>query len=155
MTDERNIYQPPQANLGPPQPVEGGFSPRTIELLRKTRPWVAFVAFMGLGLTGLIVLVGLVMTVMMVVNGGDVEFLGIGLLYLFLAVIYYFPFHFLMKYARAIKSFVASNGVSDLENALAAQYSFWRLIGMMTLVVLAIYALIFIVGLGVAAFSSF
>lgn len=154
MAEEGNIYQAPRADLSPPPATGGGFSPRMIELVRKTRPWISLVAIFGLVATGLIVLIGAVMSVAMVVTQGDLQFLGLGLIYLFLAVIYFFPFYFLQKYARALKSFAASGAASDMEDALARQYSFWRLIGILTLVVLVIYALIFIGGIGMAILAG-
>jgi hypothetical protein len=50
-----------------------------------------------------------------------------------------------LKYAGAIRKLVGGGGAVAMEEALERQYSFWRLIGVLTVVVMVIYAIILIV----------
>ncbi len=153
--EPNEIYRPPQSDLTPPAPAgDGGITPRMTELLKKTRPWVLFIAILGLVLTGLIVVVGLGVAVMMLV-GDEPAMAGFGLVYLFMALIYFFPCYFLLKFAGAIKRLVSGGGSAAMEEALERQYSFWRLIGILALIVFALYALIIVVAIVAGAFAGF
>lgn len=145
----QNLYRPPQADLTrPPATAAAGITPRMIELLSKTRPWVLFIAILGLIATGLLVVAGLGMAAMMAVTGGSAQAagmgIGMGLLYLLFAVIYFFPCWFLLKYAGAIRKLVDGGGGPAMEEALDRQYAFWRLVGILTVVTMVIYVIILI-----------
>ena len=57
-------------------------------------------------------------------------------------LLYVFPSLYLFRYARSIRDFVSSGHEQHLENALVAQRSFWRFVGIWSIVgvVLAILA---------------
>lgn len=137
-------YRPPQADLSSSSQGDGGITPRMIELLRKTRPWVLFLAVLGLIVTVLVVVLGFGFGVVMLASGENQEMAVLGVIYLFMALIYFFPCYYLLKYAAAIKSLVGGGGTAAMEEALARQYSFWRLIGILTLVLFGLYALILV-----------
>ena len=156
---DQDFYRPPQADLtaAPAVSSVGGITPRMIELLGKTRPWVLLMAIMGFIGTGLMVIVGIVMAMMTALGADDAQLAGmggiLGVVYLFIAVIYFFPCWFLMKYAGAIRNLVDGGGAGAMEEALDRQYSFWRLVGTIMAVVMAIYALILVIGVIMAVMS--
>jgi len=62
---------------------------------------------------------------------------------------------FLNRYASRIGNLVNSNHPGDLEEALAAQKSFWRYLGILTLAMICLYALfvVIVIIVGVAGIS--
>lgn len=147
---DQNFYRPPQADLTAGPSATAGITPRMIELLSKTRPWVLLISILGFIVTGLMVLGGIGMAAMTAMSGGGGAEMagmgvGMGLVYLLVAVIYFFPCWFLLKYAGAIRNLVDGGGARAMEDALDRQYSFWRLIGVLTLVGIVIYAIILVV----------
>ena len=145
----------------------GLVSQAAIQQLVGTRPWVIFFAVMMFIGSGFLVLGALGMAMM----GGMSSITssrsatpfpaGIGFalaaVYLVLAVVYVFPGVKLVQYASAISRLVRTRQESDLVMALDRQRSFWKLVGIMMIVMIGLYVL-FIIGVvlsGVAAASRF
>lgn len=119
--------------------------------LNQTGPWVRFlsviifisVGFMMLG--GLaIVLVGMTGAflgknnpVYDVMPGGS---FAVGIVYVVAALLYVAPGLFLVRYASSIKKLNAEPSSLALENALKYQKSFWRYIGVITVILLVFVA---------------
>ncbi|MEM9081342.1 MAG: DUF5362 family protein [Verrucomicrobiota bacterium] len=78
--------------------------------------------------------------------------IGMGIAYGVFAFFYLFPSLKLWKYGSHIKNFVDSQSINDLEAALDAQRSFWKFVGIMVLLVIAMYILLIV---GVAFFAGF
>jgi hypothetical protein len=122
-----------------------GISPLAQTALVQTKPWVRFVAvmfFIGAGLTlvgGLFVMLGSAM-------GGSAGMSGIpaafGFVYVLMSAFYFFPALYLNRYASRIGDLMRTGRMGDLEQALMAQKSFWRLVGIVMLVILCLYAVI-------------
>ncbi|MBT8200854.1 MAG: hypothetical protein HKN03_04125 [Acidimicrobiales bacterium] len=105
----------------------------TSEALAATRPWVRFMAIVAYIGTAFVVLSALVVVVASATqDGGGAMFLG--LVYLLLAATYFFVARHLMAYATGISAYLASSRVADLNRALKAQTSFWRLVGILTII---------------------
>ena len=146
-----NPYTAPQANVNPPMPTEtqvaGPVSVEAVELLRKTKPWVRF--FSVLGIIG-IVLMALGAMAMVLMSFGPframplIARIGVGVLYLVIACLYIPPVLFLHRYAGRIRDLVDENSSQNLENALRAQKSFWKYIGMFTVITMCIYILVLV-----------
>ena len=64
----------------------------------------------------------------------------ISLIYLAFAALYFFPALFLWRYGGHIRQLVATHRAGDLESALEAQKSFWKFIGIVTTILVAISA---------------
>ena len=124
----------------------------TAVLLSETRPWVKFLSIVGFVSVGLMALGGCVVFFVGVASGEPVALLG--LLYGLLGVLYYFPALFLYRYANGIRDFLGQRRQDQLDAALDAQKSFWRFTGILTLIVVCIYAVMLLVGLIVAAAAS-
>ena len=65
-------------------------------------------------------------------------FAGMGIMYLFMAVIYIFPAGYLVKYSSAIGRLVSNGRAADMEVALHQQRKFWKFAGVLALIVVAI-----------------
>ncbi|NOT48609.1 MAG: hypothetical protein HOP17_12770 [Acidobacteria bacterium] len=121
-------------------------TPLMIEYLRATKPWVRFMSVISFILAGLMVLGGLVMIVLPAGPGMERFGLGpmIGIIYILLAGLYVAPAYFLHQFASSIGNLMRGGGDVAMEAALGSQKSFWRFVGIMTLVVMVIYVLIFV-----------
>jgi hypothetical protein len=127
--------------------------------LRQTRPWVRLVAIVGFVMAGLLIVMGLFMALLGGVGGifGDDAMsggigIGIGLLYGVIGLIYVVPSLHLFRYAKAIGRLLEGGRGPALEEALGHQRAFWRLVGILVLVFLVLYALglAFVVIAGIA-----
>jgi hypothetical protein len=147
-----NPYSPPAAPgpfaVAPYPGAPAAVSDLTVDLLRRTRPWVLFVAALAFVASGLIVTLAVITVAagFLASSGPDAFPKFLGLLYLPLALLYVYPGIKLWKYGSAIGRLVASRIPAELEAALAEQKSFWKYVGVTAAVVLVLYA----VGIGVA-----
>lgn len=146
-----NPYLAPLSNIAVPiqlatEPA-GPVSADAVEYLRRTKPWVRFMGVLGAIMIGLIILGALAMAFL---SSGPFRFMGlaarigIAVLYLAIAALHLPPVIFLHRYANRIGDLLAENSVASLEEALRAQKSFWKYIGMFTLIMLCIYVLVLI-----------
>ncbi|MET0759365.1 MAG: DUF5362 family protein, partial [Flavobacterium sp.] len=80
----------------------------------------------------------------------------ITILYLVIAVLYFFPVYYLNKFASNMKAAFRDNDTESLTNSFEYLKSHYKFIGILTLVIFAVYALIFVVAIvaGIAAFAS-
>jgi len=154
-------FQPPVAAI-PVQPLSamrplspsapaapmfgGGVSAATVAILAKTRPWVrllGILAIIGCVLMVLFGLAGLVMGI--VTGGGGLTGVGIGAAALFIYLLvaaFILPMGlFLNRYAKGIRALQLSGQAEDLERALLAQKSYWKYLGVLTLVGLVLSVL--------------
>jgi hypothetical protein len=143
-------------------PASRGITSSMIECLEQTRPWVRLLSILGFVGAVFMVLAALLMIVVggagMVpgMGGGGAGGMGgvvLGLVYLLLALLYIFPSYFLFRYAGAISS-MDRDVVGGMERALAAQKSFWRFVGIVSLVYLVLI-LVFIGFMVVVAVTGF
>lgn len=161
-----SVYAPPRGAIAPGGSFTAQVSPGSIQALRETRPWVLLLAVLGLIGTGLMLLAGVAMAVMgagfgasmpsspaMPGFGGTGFFVGIGILYLIMALLYFYPILKLLKFSGAISRLNRSGALADLEEALRQQKSFWKFIGILAVVMIVLYVVAAIV-VGAGAFSA-
>ena len=153
-----NPYTAPQAAVqgpAPEAPAAGPVSQEAVEMLARTKPWVRF--FGILGLIGIVLMV-LGAVAMGLLSAGPFRYmglfarLGVGVLYLVLALLYIPPVLYLNRYASRIRDLMDDPSSFNLEQALKAQKSFWKYIGVFTVVFMCIYALA-LIGVLVAALA--
>jgi hypothetical protein len=145
---------PPAAGADPHPPgvigyaaptSEGVFAtPRAMEMLRKTRPWARFlsvVIFIGAGLMLLVAMFFLFAGSRM--RGGAPG--GMAFAYVIMALLYIMPGIYLGRYATHLATLQRMNRSTDLENALEAQKSLWRYVGIIVAVIVCLYALILLI----------
>jgi GYF domain 2 len=118
-----------------------------VEALRQTKPWARLLAVLGFIGIGFMVLASVAMLAFeSSMKLGLPRGFGVGMMavYLFIAGIQLPAALFLNRYASRIGDLLDSQSPSDLQEALVAQKSFWRYIGILTLIVMCIYILIFV-----------
>jgi len=139
-------YRPPRADLSqrPSPAASAAITRNMIESLVKTRPWVLLIGIVMIVGCVFMVFGGLAMFALGNIAGFGAEGLGpmagagVGAAYLVLAVLYFFPALYLVRYAGAIKRIGPANPAA-MEEALARQASFWRLVGILTTVLIGLY----------------
>ena len=157
-----DAYAPPQSTV---RDVSGGTGLMTdsiVNSLRKTRPWVmllAILGFIGAAIT-IIMAVGMLFGGSMMQGMDDVEGMpgaviyGMAGFYFVIGIIYFMASWYLLKYAGAIKRAVAGMSVGDLEIALEKQASFWKLMGILTLITIIAIIGMMVVGIGGTMFMG-
>ncbi len=144
-------YNPsPYHNLDYKDPLENvPVTPLMIDHLRATKPWVRFISVILFISVGLMLLGGLAMMLMPSPGGlGGSSFGAVfGILYILFGGLYLAPAFFLHKYASSINDFLQGGGDSAMESALESQKSFWRFVGILTLIVICIYGLILLIAI--------
>jgi hypothetical protein len=128
--------------------------------LREASPWLRFIGILGFIGSGLIALGGLVF-IFLVVLISDLagEFGGIlagtfmGVLYILLGLVSFFPAKFCYGFGSKISHYTLSNSEKDLEEAFKNNRSLWKFLGILAIVYLAIIPLA-VIGVTVAAVFS-
>jgi len=123
-----------------------------IAKLTQTQPWLRFVGIMMMIGAVLMILGGTACTLLgvftlagMIPSGkgaGGAMLLGIGLLYVVLSVIYFFPARLLLKSARAIRTLATAPEEAAVIEVLEAQRRFWKFIGIFIISLHAFYLLV-------------
>lgn len=129
-----NPFQPPgagaQSGLTPSESRGQLTTPRAIEMLKQTRPWVRFLSVLGFMGTFALAVSGFLRGVGgMAGPVGGMPGLAILGIYVTLSLLYFFPSLFLWRYADCISRLQVTEAAADLESALEAQRSFWRFVG--------------------------
>ena len=154
-------YRPPRADLSqrPSPAASAAITRNMIESLVKTRPWVLLIGIVMIVGCVFMVFGGLAMFALGNVAGFGAEGLGpmagagVGAAYLILAVLYFFPALYLVRYAGAIKRIGPANPAA-MEEALARQASFWRLVGILTALLIGLYVVAIAVIAAVAVMGA-
>lgn len=141
-----NPYQAPTSAYDGSYPSSGqpgvGVSDRTVAALRKTRPWVVFVAVMNFIGAGFVIIGGLG-----VMTKSAAE--GIGMI--IGAVLVLLPGVAMIRYGQAINRLLHGGGVAELEQSMEAQASVWQIFGIYLLIYLVIIVLAAIVSVATLA----
>jgi hypothetical protein len=169
-----NPYQSPENEAAPVnQPAAGAVLTENALLhLKDAAPWLRFLAIIGFIACGLTVLVGIVMVIALAITGNgfaSAEFQEIaeaegvlkgstwfekitnglgafmGIIYIGIAVLYFFPSKFLWTFGEKLRAYLQTNSSADLELALKNNKSFWKYMGIATIVCLALIPVLFII----------
>jgi hypothetical protein len=107
-----------------------------------------FLAVLGFISVGFMVMAALLILVVSFTQSAMAGLGGVALalVYLVLAALYLLPSLFLFKYAQSIGRLLSGGGVTSLEEALAAQKSFWKLAGILAIVSVVITVVAMVVG---------
>ncbi|MBN1186290.1 MAG: hypothetical protein JXB49_28695 [Bacteroidales bacterium] len=117
--------------------------------LLETSKWGKFLAIVGY--VGLCILIILALFIMIgssqISKFSVVGFpMGmIGFLYIIIAVIYYFPINYLYSYSVQIKQGLNSNDLSSITTGFRNLKSLFKFLGIFTIIILSIYALILVI----------
>ena len=125
---------------------------RSKEFLKETAKWTKFLAILGFVGIGLMVLGSLVMLFApsSLMSNGDFPFGGkifMMLLYLAFAVLYYFPISYLYQFSENTKKAIENNDNNAVRDAFEFLKSHYKFMGILTIILLAFYAIIIFIGL--------
>ena len=76
----------------------------------------------------------------------------IGAIYITMGVLYFFPSWYLYKYTQKLKSALSSKDSNELIAAFENQKSLYKFWGIFTIVILSIYAVVFLFALVISSF---
>jgi hypothetical protein len=146
--------------LAPPQEIP--LTPLANQYLDQTRPWAKFMSVMTFIIAAFMVVAAIFIPLM----GFGSRFVPVGqersgpaalvagiaasFFYILTAVLYLAPGIFLWRYAGAIKLLEMSRSPQALEDAIRSQKSFWKYVGVMTIIGLSFAAVLVVFGLFVA-----
>lgn len=130
-----------------------------IGALRESAKWCMFLAIVGFVFIALMVIGGIFMTVVMSAIpsmpndpysqlGMNNPFMAIknfiGIIYIVFALVYFFPVYYLFNYAKGTKQALKFGNSDELSKALVNLKSHHKFLGIMTIVVLSLYVVIFL-----------
>ena len=135
---------------------------RSKEFLKETAKWTKFLAILGFVGIGFMVLGSLVMLFApsSLMSNGDFPFGGkifMMLLYLAFAVLYYFPISYLYQFSENTKKAIENNDNNAIRDAFEFLKSHYKFMGILTIILLAFYAIIIfiaLIGAGAAAMMN-
>lgn len=120
------------------------------QYLKETAKWARFLAIVGFVMTGIIVLAALFAGTLfstLAQTSPELAFFptaGITVGYLFIAAIYFFPCLFLLQSSQKLNLALQSGSSDELTVAFEKLKNFFRFVGIMTLVIIALYALMIV-----------
>ena len=121
--------------------------------LFETRKWTMFLSVLGFIFIGLMMLAALAITT---IGSGGLGF-GFGIMFfimmLVFIVIYFFPIYYLFKFSELSKIALANKDNVQLTNALMYLKKHYKYMGILAIVILSLYLLMFIFA-GVAGTMS-
>ena len=125
---------------------------RSKEFLKETAKWTKFLAILGFVGIGFMVLGSLVMLFApsSLMSNGDFPFGGkifMMLLYLAFAVLYYFPISYLYQFSENTKKAIENNDNNAIRDAFEFLKSHYKFMGILTIILLSLYAIIIFIGL--------
>ncbi|MDR2143210.1 MAG: hypothetical protein LBP29_02440 [Treponema sp.] len=151
-----NPYESPRTEVSPVKPLtsQGLLTETMVLYLKGASPWLRFVGITGFIMLGLQTLVGLTMIIGIqnvgVPGWSGMISAGFGVFYLGLVALMFFPVFFIFQFGRKIKSYVHTGNEDDLEQAFKNNKSFWKFIGILSIISLGFVAIMIIFG-GIAA----
>lgn len=131
--------------------------------LSEAARWARFLAIVGFVVCGLVVLLGIfagsILSSMMERYGGNEfresgtrGFTGvISFIYICMAVLYFIPCLFLFRFANHMKAALVTDQQETLNNSFQNLKAMFRFVGILTIIILSIYALVLLVGIAGAA----
>ncbi|HXE51544.1 MAG TPA: DUF4339 domain-containing protein [Tepidisphaeraceae bacterium] len=118
-------------------------SPRALDVLLRTGPWVRFLAVFGYVITGVWAVAGIFMVLRALIATSNRDEAGGSAVVCFgFAVVSAFAAGYAGRYAAGIRRLAAARRSIELEEALDAQRAFWKFCGILAICVLAGYVLL-------------
>ena len=138
---------------------------RLPDILRRTAPWVRLMAVILFSASGLMMLGGLLFALGVglarsLAPGQSspsldaVPAVFAGLIYLAFGGINMFPATFLWRFANRSKQYVASPNAATLEQALDAQRSYWKFMGIFTVIAMGCAVLVAVIAVVAGVFFA-
>lgn len=138
---------------------ELNFSEEIKGYLKEIAKWAYFLSILGFVGLGIMVIFGLFFGAIMGSLPSNAYSMGystgMGIAYVILALIYFFPILYLYKFAKKMKAALRTKDNNELTSAFSNLKSHYKFIGIFTLIILSIYILIFFVAIVGGAASAF
>ncbi len=141
----------------PPRTSDDPVLPETLSRpLKEAAPWIRFLAilmFVGVGfmILGSFFFFALALPAVSELAGDagltPLYGAGMGVLYIMLAVVMFFPALYCYRYGDALKNWGNNGSVSELATAFRNNKAFWKFYGIVTLIYLGLLALGLVAGL--------
>ncbi|MBN1652010.1 MAG: hypothetical protein JW857_11820 [Bacteroidales bacterium] len=131
-------------------------SKSTLNRLYDTAKWARFIAILGFILIGFLIVVGIFIgPVLSVLNENmDVESSRTALssgviagIYIAMAVIYFFPIFYLFQFSQGFITAYKAENEEKVNTSFLYLKKHYKFIGILTIIMIAIYFLIFVVGM--------
>jgi hypothetical protein len=155
-----SFYKSPENISVPETPLlqPNAITEPMINYLKQASPWLRFVGILGFIFCGMSVFGGVILIIVMLAVSGLSEELGwsviaIGLIYLPLGALYFFPSLFTYRFGTKIRNYMINNSEKELELAFKNNKSFWKFTGILCIIMLAFIPLTFVIAIigGLAA----
>lgn len=164
MSDTVNPYQPPASPDEPVSPTGslGGVTELARQHLGKASPWLGFIGVMAYIGCGVTLVTGLVMIIIPLAGGklfnspvqSQLSVLGIGLLYVALAVVLFFPARFLHAMGSNAKRYTQAADAAALEGITLNLRKVSKFYGVVIIVTLAALVVGIVVAIIVAVATT-
>lgn len=122
------------------------FNRDSLRHLEEARKWAMFIAILGFIGVGMLVLVALFSGTALAFLGDDFVSpalgIGIGILYLLIAVLYFFPVYYLFNFSGKAKKAVKESDSKSLAESMKFLKSHYKFLGIMAIVMLVLYPIL-------------
>ena len=128
--------------------------------LRETAKWARFLSIIGFIAMFFLLLAGLFFMAAGSAMGSETAGMGamaafpgsiLGIIYIVMAILYFFPFYYLYKFASKTKSAFAGNDTVQLTEGFENLKSHYKFMGILTIVMIVLYIVAIIGGIAAAA----
>jgi len=121
--------------------------------------WTKFLAIVGFVMMGIIILCGFFMgSIFANIPGystmGAISGIGFAIIYILIAGLYFYPTYALYKFSILIKPALSSNDTALFNEAIAYKKGMFKYMGILMIILLAMYALMFIFGIMIGAVAA-
>jgi len=129
--------------------------------LNETRKWSNFLGIMGFISVGIMVIAGIAMfavfSFLPEANNSVMlfDFRYLALVYIILAVIYFFPANYLYQFSSKVKTALAKTNNDELEKSFGLLKSLYKFAGIATIVILLLYPALIITFVIIGANNNF
>jgi|688.fasta_scaffold86919_3 hypothetical protein len=114
--------------------------------LQETAKWARFLAIVGISLTVILCLLGLVMIAFTITSFYDQrQYAAIGFAYIILGMIQLYPILRLLSFGKRMKEGLMSDNQQTFENSLLNLKNCFKFIGIATIITLILYGIIILV----------
>lgn len=120
-----------------------------LPILNDTRKWTMFIAIIGFVGIGFLVVMAFSVGTIMEMSQQDMPFPSytFTIIYLLLAVLYFFPVLYLYRFSVNTKKAIEDSSSAGLIEAFANLKAHYKFIGILLIVMLTFYVLAFIIGI--------
>jgi hypothetical protein len=111
--------------------------------LKETSSWTFFFSILGFIFLGLLFIGAITVSIMFSVldneNMPAISGLTLGLLYITICIVLFFPVYYLYKFSSNMKTAIENNEINNLETALRNIKSHFKFMGYFTIIIIVIY----------------